>query len=100
VAYILVNQAEIKRFNLQSGDSEGLVNYAFKIEGVRMSVYFSEEPERVKISFRSRGDIDVNTFARNFFEGGGHKNAAGGVSKLTLANVEKKFLDALETLEF
>lgn len=99
VAYMLVNQAEIKKFNLQAGDSEGLVNYPFKIEGVKVSVYFSEEPDRVKISFRSRGEIDVNTFARTYFDGGGHRNAAGGMSISNLANVEKKFLEALETLK-
>ncbi len=100
VAYILVSQAEIKKFNLQAGDSEGLVNYPFKIEGVQVTAYFSEEPDRVKISFRSRGDIDVNTFARTYFEGGGHRNAAGGKSSLSLDKTEKKFLEAIETLKF
>jgi phosphoesterase RecJ-like protein len=99
VAYMLITQPEIKKFYLQGGDSEGLVNYPFKIEGVKVSAYFSEEPDRIKISFRSRGDIDVNTFARTYFEGGGHKNAAGGKSMLSLAMTEKKFLDALESLE-
>lgn len=99
VAYMMITQAEIKKFYLQGGDSESLVNYPFKIESVKVSVYFSEEPDRIKISFRSRGDIDVNAFARNFFEGGGHKNAAGGKSKLTLELTEKKFLEALESLE-
>jgi len=98
VAYMLVTQAEIKKFNLQSGDSEGLVNYPFKIEGVQVSAYFSEEPDRIKISFRSRGDVDVNTFARTHFEGGGHRNAAGGKSKLGLEKTEKKFLEAIEQL--
>ncbi len=98
VAYILVTQPDIKKFNLQTGDSEGLVNYPFKIEGVLVSAYFSEEPDRIKISFRSRNDIDVNTFARTYFEGGGHKNASGGKSSLSLAETEKKFLEAIETL--
>jgi phosphoesterase RecJ-like protein len=99
VAYMMLSQAEIKRFNLQAGDSEGLVNYLFKIEGVKVAVYFSEEPEKVKISFRSRGTIDVNTFARQYFEGGGHRNASGGKSHLDMKQTEKKFLDALETLD-
>ena len=98
VAYMMLSMAEIKKYNLQSGDSEGLVNYPFKIEGVVMSVYFSEEPDRIKISFRSRGDVDVNTFARTNFEGGGHKNAAGGKSTLGLAATEKKFLELIATL--
>ena len=100
VAYMMVTQAEIKKFNLQSGDSEGLVNYPFKIEGVKMCAYFSEEPDKVKISFRSRGEVDVNTFARSFFDGGGHRNAAGGMSTATLANTEKKFLESLESMDF
>ncbi len=98
VAYILVTQAEIKKFNLQGGDSESLVNYPFKIEGVQVSAYFSEEPDIIKISFRSRGEVDVNTFARAHFEGGGHRNAAGGKSKIGLEKTEKKFLEALQTL--
>jgi phosphoesterase RecJ-like protein len=99
LAYMMITQAEIKKYNLQSGDSEGLVNYPFKIEGVKVSVYFSEEPDRIKISFRSRGEIDVNVFARTYFEGGGHRNAAGGISKLTLAATEKKFLEAIDSID-
>ncbi len=99
VAYMSVNQKDIKRFEQQQGDSEGLVNYPFKIEGVLVSVFFSEEPDKVKISFRSRGDeLDMNTFARTYFEGGGHFNAAGGKCKLPLAETEQKFLDALDSL--
>jgi phosphoesterase RecJ-like protein len=95
VAYMMLSMSEIKKFNLQSGDSEGLVNYPFKIEGVAVSVYMSEEPDRIKISFRSRGDVDVNTFARTNFEGGGHKNAAGGKSTIGFAATEKKFLELI-----
>jgi len=98
VAYMMVGQSEIKKFNLQTGDSEGLVNYPFKIEGVKMTAYFSEEPDRIKISFRSREDIDVNTFARTYFEGGGHRNAAGGKSEIGLEKTEKKFLEAIENM--
>lgn len=98
VAYMLLTKEEIKKFNLQAGDSEGLVNFPFKIEGVVMSAYFSEEPDKVKMSFRSRGDVDVNTFARTYFEGGGHRNAAGGKSLLGVEQTEKKFLDALNSL--
>lgn len=99
VAYMMLSQAEIKQFNLQGGDSEGLVNYPFKIEGVVMSAYFSEEPDRIKISFRSRGNVDVNTFARTFFEGGGHRNAAGGKSTIGLEETEKKFLESLPAID-
>jgi phosphoesterase RecJ-like protein len=98
VAYILISEKEARRFNLQLGENEGLVNYAFKIEGVQVSVLFSEEKDKVKISFRSKGTIDVNTFARKNFEGGGHRNAAGGKSCISLDETEKKFLNLLNEL--
>lgn len=98
VAYILISKEEARRFNLQSGDNEGLVNYPFKIEGVRMTALFTEEPSKVKISFRSKERIDVNTFSRNHFSGGGHTNAAGGRSFLSLEETEKKFLEKLGEL--
>jgi phosphoesterase RecJ-like protein len=98
VAYISIGQSEARRFNLQLGDNEGLVNYPFKIQGVQIAVLFSEEREKVKISFRSKGDIDVNTFSRKYFEGGGHKNAAGGKSLIGMEETEKKFIELVKEL--
>ncbi len=99
VAYMMLSSQEIKRFWLQNGDSEGLVNYPFKIKGVEMCAYFSEEGEKIKISFRSRGNtIDVSRLAREHFEGGGHFNAAGGKSFLGMEETEKKFLEALDKM--
>jgi phosphoesterase RecJ-like protein len=98
VAYISIGQTEARRFNLQLGDNEGLVNYPFKIQGVQVAVLFSEEREKVKISFRSKGDIDVNTFARKYFEGGGHKNASGGKSLIGMEETEKKFVELVKEL--
>lgn len=98
VAYISIGQSEARRFNLQLGDNEGLVNYPFKIQGVQVAVLFSEEREKVKISFRSKGDIDVNTFARKYFEGGGHKNASGGKSLIGMEETEKKFVALVKEL--
>jgi len=98
VAYISIGQSEARRFNLQLGDNEGLVNYPFKIQGVQVAVLFSEEREKVKISFRSKGDIDVNTFARKYFEGGGHKNASGGRSMIGMEETEKKFIELVKEL--
>jgi phosphoesterase RecJ-like protein len=98
VAYIMVSKEEARQFHLQPGDNEGLVNYPFRIEGVKVSVMFTEEPEKVKISFRSKEQIDVNTFARQFFSGGGHRNAAGGKSLASLADTEALFLEKLPSL--
>lgn len=98
VAYIMVSKEEARQFHLQSGDNEGLVNYPFKIEGVKVSVLFTEEAEKVKISFRSKEQIDVNAFSRQYFSGGGHRNAAGGKSLLSFADTEALFLEKLPSL--
>lgn len=94
-AYFAITDAELKRFDSQTGDTEGLVNYALSIEGITMGVLMVDRKEMIKISFRSVGAFSVNEFARQNFEGGGHKNAAGGKSNLSLAETEKKFLALL-----
>lgn len=99
VAVIPVTQQEIKEFNLQQGDNEGLVNYPFKIQGVILSALFSEEPGKVKISLRSKGDLDVNRLARDHFSGGGHKNASGGMSLETLDETVARFFKIAEHIQ-
>jgi bifunctional oligoribonuclease and PAP phosphatase NrnA len=98
VAYFCLKAEELKRFDFQKGDTEGLVNYPFMIKGIQVCALFSESEGTIKISFRSKGKIDVNTFARRFFEGGGHLNAAGGKSKESLHATEQKFLNTIKTL--
>lgn len=94
-AYITLSSDELKKFSSQTGDTEGLVNYGLSIKGVRLSVLISDRRENIKLSFRSLGEFSVNEFARKHFEGGGHKNAAGGQTNLTLDETLKKFLDLL-----
>jgi phosphoesterase RecJ-like protein len=77
---IPITNEDMHLFNISSGDTEGLVNYPLSIEGVNLSILVSERKKEVKLSFRSQGNIDVSTFARRFFNGGGHFNAAGGTS--------------------
>lgn len=81
VAYMSLTEREMRSHNFQLGDSEGFVNYPLSIEGVKMSAMFLETRKFIRVSLRSRGNVvDVNCFARRYFEGGGHKNAAGGKS--------------------
>lgn len=80
VAFISLSLAELERFNYKEGDTEGIVNYALSMKHVDFAAIFVEHPEFVRISFRSKGRLNVNDFAREFFNGGGHKNAAGGRS--------------------
>ena len=84
VAYMSLKENEMRRFQFQQGDSEGFVNYALTIRKVKMSAMFLAHRKFIRISLRSRSDVDVNLFARRYFNGGGHKNAAGGKSYLTM----------------
>uniref|UniRef100_S0DED7 Uncharacterized protein n=1 Tax=termite gut metagenome TaxID=433724 RepID=S0DED7_9ZZZZ len=79
-AYISLKESELRRFRFKQGDSEGFVNYPLSIETVKMSALMLQNHRFIRVSLRSRGDVDVNVFARRYFEGGGHKNAAGGKS--------------------
>ncbi len=97
VAYFVISAEEYKRFNLKSGDTEGLVNYALSIDGIVMATIIIEYKEEVKLSFRSSGNYAVNTFANEHFSGGGHKNASGGISYIGLQKTVKKFESLIET---
>jgi len=94
-AYITLSKSELDRFNFQAGDTEGLVNYCLSIDGIKMAAFFMEKDGTIKTSFRSKGSIDVNAFARANFNGGGHKNAAGGSFSGTMEEAIKKFRSAL-----
>ncbi len=98
VAWFTFTDSELKQFNYQKGDLEGVVNYPFSIKGIQVCGLFQESEGLVKISFRSKGKIDMNTFARNYFNGGGHVNAAGGRSFDKLVITEKKFLKKVTEL--
>ena len=77
-AYIALSRQDLDRFNFQVGDTEGIVNYALSIEGITMAVLLTERKGRIRLSFRSIGKFSVNEVARKHFQGGGHRNAAGG----------------------
>ncbi|WP_397446612.1 bifunctional oligoribonuclease/PAP phosphatase NrnA [Polaribacter sp. R77954] len=96
-AYITLTDAEKKRFDFQKGDTEGVVNYALSLKGIIFAAIFIEDKEQgiIKMSFRSKGKFSVNKFARNHFEGGGHDNASGGKSDLTMPKTVTKFTSLL-----
>lgn len=90
-AYISLTLDELNRFNYQVGDTEDVVNYALSIKGVRFAAMFIERDKKIRVSLRSVGDFKVNTIAREHFEGGGHKNAAGGDSYISMQKTLEKF---------
>ncbi len=91
-AYIVISQEDQDRFNAQTGDTEGLVNYALSLNEVVLAALIMERDGSVKLSFRSKGDFSVNDFARKHFKGGGHKNAAGGNSEVGLEETVKQYI--------
>lgn len=95
-AYIYLTKDEMLEYNFKPGDSEGFVNFPFSIAGIHITALFSERKGYIRISMRSRGGFAVNEFCAKHFEGGGHKNAAGGESKLSLGETIKKFEKLLE----
>ena len=94
-----ISKHDIARYQIQTGDTEGLVNYLLTIEGIKLGALLIDRIEERKWSFRSKGNFDVNELARNHFEGGGHKNAAGGRSSDTLEENLRKFKEVLKLYE-
>lgn len=92
-SYITLTQEELDLFNYKKGDTEGIVNYGLSIKDVIFTAIFIENKEEgiIKISLRSLGDFDVNQLSREHFNGGGHNNAAGGKSMLSMEDTIKQF---------
>ncbi len=100
-AYTTLTQDELNSFDYVKGDTEGIVNYGLSIKGIVFTAIFIENKEEkiIKISFRSQGDFDVNQFARDHFNGGGHRNAAGGKSEVSMEETIRKFEGLVTTLK-
>lgn len=96
VAYMSLTEDEMRRFWFQQGDSEGFVNYPLTVKKMRMSAIFIEHKDFIRVSLRSRGAVDVNLFAGRYFEGGGHHNAAGGKSFVSMEETISRFEAAVE----
>jgi len=90
-----LGQDDLKKHGFRPGDTEGFVNYGLSIKGMRLVAFFVEHPDLVKISLRSKGDLPVDRFLKEHFEGGGHVNAAGGRSLLSLEATVQRFMSLL-----
>lgn len=96
-AYMYISSKTLKQFNFRKGDTEGFVNYGLRIKEAELAAIFieNEEDKLIKISFRSKTNLDVNLLARTYFNGGGHINAAGGSLHISLEDTLKYFLEIL-----
>ncbi len=99
-ALIAVPKNDLLRFEIKTGDTEGLVNYPLSIQGIKLAAIVIDRDEERKWSFRSKGDFDVNNFARNYFNGGGHFSASGGRSLESLDKTVSAFKHALRENAF
>ncbi len=95
-AYFSISKKDLKKYQSQTGDTEGLVNYALSLDGIKLAALFSEREDGIKISFRSSSEVAINKFAASYFNGGGHKNAAGGKSSLGLKETVERFEKLVE----
>ena len=95
-ALISIPQKDLIKYNVKTGDTEGLVNFPLSIKGIRLAAVIIDRGDERKSSFRSKGGFDVNSFARKYFNGGGHFNAAGGKNIESLEEVVKKFKEAIK----
>jgi len=93
---IAIPKSDIYKFQIKTGDTEGLVNFPQTIQGIKLVALVIDRDEERKWSFRSKGDFDCNTFARKYFEGGGHFNAAGGRSNDSLEKTVDHFKEVLK----
>lgn len=98
-ALIAITQQDLIKYHVRTGDTEGLVNFPLSIKGIKLAAVVIDRGDERKSSFRSKGDFDVNTFARKYFNGGGHFNAAGGKNSESLEEVVKKFKEAIKENE-
>ncbi len=102
VAILYLKRDELKEFGFEKGDTEGFVNYGLSIAGTKMSAFFMEDlyEDFIKISFRSKDDVDTNAFARAHFNGGGHINASGGKYLKNIHETIEDFKEKIEEEEF
>jgi bifunctional oligoribonuclease and PAP phosphatase NrnA len=98
-ALIAIPKSDLLKYDVKTGDTEGFVNYPLSIQGIKLAAFVVDRDEERKWSFRSKGDFDCNTFARKYFEGGGHYNAAGGRSSESLEKTVQRFIQVMKENE-
>ena len=92
---IAISRTELNEYNINTGDTEGVVNFPLSLKNVIFSIFISERENEIRMSFRSKGNFNVNEFARTYFSGGGHANAAGGKSDESLEKTLEKLTNAI-----
>jgi phosphoesterase RecJ-like protein len=102
VAILWLKRSELKEFGFDKGDTEGFVNYGLSLAGTKMAAFFMEDlyEDFIKISFRSKDNVDTNQFSRKYFNGGGHINASGGKYFKSIEDTIEDFKERVEGEDF
>jgi phosphoesterase RecJ-like protein len=90
---IYLNRDDYRTFDIQRGDTEGIINYLMMLKSIKVGILVMNQPSIVKLSMRSKGDFSVQAICREHFNGGGHRNASGGASRMSLEETIKKIKD-------
>ncbi|CAN5415434.1 bifunctional oligoribonuclease/PAP phosphatase NrnA [soil metagenome] len=90
-AIISVSKADLEKYEIITGDTEGIVNYALSISDIKLAAFIVERTDLVKLSLRSKEEFPANDICKRYFNGGGHRNAAGGHSTGSLEDVVNQF---------
>lgn len=98
-ALIPISKDDLNKYHINTGDTEGIVNFPLSLKNIIFSTFISERDSEIRMSFRSKGSLNVNEFARTYFSGGGHANAAGGKSEESLSDTIEKFKNAIKENE-
>ena len=90
-AIISAGKDDLEKYGIMTGDTEGIVNYALSIAGIKLAAFIVERSDKVKLSLRSKGEFPANEICKKYFSGGGHRNAAGGTSTDSFEQVINQF---------
>lgn len=82
-------------FDIRRGDTEGIVNQLLLMKNIKIAAFITEQPNIVKFSIRSKGDLNVQEICQKYFNGGGHKNASGGYMHSNIHAAIRKFKEIL-----
>jgi bifunctional oligoribonuclease and PAP phosphatase NrnA len=94
LTWLSMNAGALEKYNVRQEDLDGIVEHARSIAGTRMALFFRDLGYgKVKVSFRSTGEVDVNAFARQF-GGGGHAKASGALIAGSLDEVRQRVIAA------
>ncbi|MDD5634570.1 MAG: bifunctional oligoribonuclease/PAP phosphatase NrnA [Candidatus Omnitrophica bacterium] len=100
IAYMSLTRSMYEEEGVDFVSTDEFINFPRSIKGVEVSIFFKENSEieqKINVSFRSRGRVDVNVVA-SFFGGGGHAQVSGCVLDSPLEDAQKKVIKKVKEI--